>query len=119
MGRRATRRTCNSERRFENTRSWKRCSLGSSKSKPRRRSLESGVMLLRLNQELLPEPGRPIERTTTPLYFLGTAGSLVTVTGRATERGADSGSVVGSDIELGRKGACTEASIASAGLARP
>src|SRR5258706_8882129 len=76
-------------------------------------------MLLRLNQELLPEPGRPIERTTTPLYFLGTAGSLVTVTGRATGRGADSGSVVGSDIELGRKGACTEASIASAGLARP
>src|SRR6202142_3483916 len=30
-------------------------------------SLESGVMLWRLNQELLPEPGRPTARITAPL----------------------------------------------------
>jgi hypothetical protein len=29
-------------------------------------SLESGVMLWRLNHELLPEPGSPIASTTTP-----------------------------------------------------
>src|SRR6266436_8070366 len=114
MGRRATRRARRSERRLEKTRSWKRCSFGSSKRRPRRRSLESGVMLLRLNQELLPEPGRPIDRTTTPLYFLGM--SLATAAGRATLRGADSGpfvasEAVGSDMELGRKGACAMASI--------
>src|SRR5258707_5353539 len=97
MGRRATSRARSKERRFEKTRSWKRCSVGSSKRRPRRRSLESGVMLLRLNQELLPEPGRPMERTTTPLYFLGTAGSLAMAIGRDTGRRAGSEPVVASD----------------------
>src|SRR6201987_4009896 len=37
-------------------------------------SLESGVILLRLNQELLPEPGRPMARMTAPLGGRGMAG---------------------------------------------
>src|SRR5580704_15264771 len=55
------------ERRLEKIRSWKRCSVGSSNRSARKRSLESGVMLWRLNHELLPDPGNPIASTTTPL----------------------------------------------------
>src|SRR6266851_5215120 len=39
----------------------------SSNSRERTMSLESGITLCRLNQELLPEPGRPIASTTRPL----------------------------------------------------
>src|ERR1700679_2115529 len=67
MGRRAIKRAFSIERRLEKTRSWKRCSVGSSNRSARKRSLESGVTLWRLNHELLPEPGSPIARTTTPL----------------------------------------------------
>src|SRR5580692_8620029 len=55
------------ERRLEKIRSWKRCSVGSSNRRARKRSLESGVTLWRLNHELLPDPGNPIARMTTPL----------------------------------------------------
>src|SRR5438445_164972 len=48
------------ERRLEKTRSWNRCSVASSNSSARSKSLESGVMLCRLNHELFPEPGRPM-----------------------------------------------------------
>src|ERR1700723_2813594 len=60
------RRAFSMERRLEKTRSWKRCSRTSSKSSERIMSLESGTTLWRLNQELLPEPGRPMARTTMP-----------------------------------------------------
>src|SRR5579863_4766671 len=66
MGRRAIRRAFSMERRLEKIRSWNRCSVGSSNKRERSRSLESGVILLRLNHELLPEPGNPIANTTTP-----------------------------------------------------
>ncbi len=62
------------ERRLEKIRSWKRCSVGSSKRSARNRSLESGVMLWRLNHELFPDPGNPIARTTTPLEGRGDSG---------------------------------------------
>src|ERR1700719_1479411 len=67
MGRRAISRAFSMERRLEKIRSWKRCSVGSSNRSARNRSLESGVMLWRLNHELLPDPGNPIASTTTPL----------------------------------------------------
>lgn len=62
-------RARSSVRSEEKTRSWKRCSVASSKSKPRTKSLESGMMSCRLNHELLPEPGSPIARTTAPFAF--------------------------------------------------
>src|SRR3989442_12173978 len=67
-------------------------------------SLESGVILCRLNQELLPDPGRPIARTTTPLgargmvaggaaaaavlAALGTSGAIIAEALRCGEGGA-------------------------------
>jgi hypothetical protein len=51
-------------------------------------SLERGLMLLRLNHELLPEPGRPMARTTVPLGDAGDAGEV-----SGTE--ADSGTFAG------------------------
>src|SRR5580658_10330508 len=63
------------ERRLEKIRSWKRCSVGSSNRSARKRSLESGVMLWRLNHELLPDPGNPIASTTTPLEGRGASTS--------------------------------------------
>ncbi len=86
------------ERRFEKTRSWKRCSAGSSNSNARTMSLESGTTLFRLNQELLPDPGSPIARTTTPFGGRdattgGTAGGPVgaadSATGGAARPAAD------------------------------
>src|SRR6266478_4547105 len=71
MGRRAISRAFSMERRLENTRSWKRCSVGSSNNNARIRSLERGDILCRLNHELLPEPGRPIAKTTTPFGVRG------------------------------------------------
>src|SRR5712692_2339601 len=73
MGRRAISRAFSMERRLEKIRSWKRCSVGSSNRSERSMSLESGLMLCRLNQELLPDPGRPIARTTTPFGARGVA----------------------------------------------
>src|ERR1039458_7426354 len=63
------------ERRLEKIRSWKRCSVGSSNRSARNRSLESGEMLWRLNQELLPDPGSPIASTTTPFEGRGVSAS--------------------------------------------
>ena len=71
------------ERRLEKIKSWKRCSLGSSKRSARRRSLESGLMLWRLNHELLPDPGRPIANTTVP-RDTGDAGTCGTPPPEAT-----------------------------------
>ena len=39
-------------------------------------SLESGVMLCRLNHELLPDPGNPMARTTVPLEARGAAAGV-------------------------------------------
>src|SRR5216683_7926520 len=39
-------------------------------------SLESGVMLCRLNQELFPDPGSPIARTTVPFETRGAAAGI-------------------------------------------
>src|SRR2546427_10947776 len=104
MGRRAISRALSMERRLEKIRSWKRCSVGSSNRSVRNRSLESGVILCRLNQELLPDPGRPIARTTTPLgargmvaggaaaaavlAALGTSGAIIAEALRCGEGGA-------------------------------
>ena len=77
MGRRAISRAFSMERRLENTRSWKRCSVGSSNNSARIRSLESGEILCRLNHELFPDPGRPIAKTTTP--FGARAGEVASV----------------------------------------
>src|SRR6476661_5042226 len=44
---------------------------------PRRMSLDSGVILWRLNHELLPDPGNPIARMTLPLDTRGAAGGEV------------------------------------------
>jgi len=61
-------------------------------------SLESGTTLFRLNQELLPDPGSPIARTTTPFGGRdattgGTAGGPVgaadSATGGAARPAAD------------------------------
>src|SRR2546426_7523981 len=81
------------ERRLEKTRSWNRCSVASSNSSARSKSLESGVMLCRLNHELFPEPGSPMAKITTPFgrtpaaedapaavpVTLGTCGALIAV----------------------------------------
>src|ERR1700739_1978188 len=89
------------ERKFEKTRSWKRCSCASSKSNWRSISLERGVMLLRLNQELLPEPGRPMARMTAPLGGRGIAGGR----GRGVAAGGAAGispaAVEGADGDTG------------------
>src|SRR6266849_2891767 len=74
MGRRAISRAFSMERRLEKIKSWKRCSVGSSNSIPRKMSLESGVILCRLNHELFPDPGNPIARITLPF---GTRGATV------------------------------------------
>ncbi len=42
-------------------------------------SLDRGVMLLRLNQELLPEPGKPIASTTVPFGDAGGATAVATL----------------------------------------
>ena len=53
-------------------------------------SLESGVMLCRLNQELLPDPGNPMARTTVPFEARGAAAGVafaapaVSIAGPAT-----------------------------------
>src|SRR5436189_5878433 len=49
----------------------------------RSRSLESGVILCRLNHELFPDPGSPTARTTTPLDGRGADGTLATAAGAA------------------------------------
>ena len=49
----------------------------------RSRSLESGVILCRLNHELFPDPGSPTARTTTPLDARGAGGTLATAAGAA------------------------------------
>src|SRR3954462_2777933 len=75
------------ERRLEKTKSWNRCSEGSSKSIERSTSLDSGVMLWRLNHELLPDPGRPTASTTIPFEGCWAGGAegvtLALGTGRA------------------------------------
>ena len=68
---RATRRARSRERRVEKTRSWKRCSVTSSNSMARITSLESETAPWRLNQVLLPEPGRPMASTTMPVLRRG------------------------------------------------
>lgn len=60
-------------------------------------SLESGVMLFRLNHELLPEPGRPIERMTAPFGGLGGAAGM--------EAGA-AGGVAASEDGVGGAAVC-------------
>src|SRR5580698_5125300 len=85
IGRRAISRAFSIERRLEKIRSWKRCSVGSSNNNARSRSLESGVILFRLNQELLPDPGNPIARTTVPLGGrAGTTGTPLPAAALAT-----------------------------------
>src|SRR2546430_16131650 len=64
------------ERRLEKTRSWNRCSVASSNSSARSKSLESGVMLCRLNHELFPEPGSPMAKITTPFGRAPAAGDV-------------------------------------------
>src|SRR6266480_2174490 len=64
------------ERRLEKTRSLNRCSVASSNSKARNKSLESGVMLCRLNHELFPEPGSPMAKITTPFGRAPAAGDV-------------------------------------------
>jgi hypothetical protein len=83
------------ERRLEKIRSWKRCSVGSSNSSPRNMSLESGLILWRLNHELFPDPGSPMARITLPFGARGTAVgeafAAACVTGAATSlSGVDS-----------------------------
>ena len=56
-------------------------------------SLESGATLWRLNQELLPEPGRPIASTTMPL---GARCVTVAAGGRGGWDDGDAGAASGS-----------------------
>src|SRR6476619_6084453 len=57
-------------------------------------SLESGLRLWRLNQELLPEPGSPIASTTVPLEMCGlVAGGIIGAAG-------DSGAVASAEPEV-------------------
>jgi hypothetical protein len=88
MGRRAISRALSIERRLEKTRSWKRCSVGSSNSSARNRSLESGVMLWRLNHALLPDPGNPIANTTVPRDGRGAGATAAAGSGEILASGA-------------------------------
>src|ERR1700730_3009869 len=77
------------ERRLEKIRYWKRCSVGSSNSRPRNIYFESGVILCRLNQELFPDPGNPIARITLP--FGRSGADVVAALGLALAAGATCG----------------------------
>src|SRR6202008_684375 len=64
-------------------------------------SLESGVILLRLNQELLPEPGRPMARMTAPLGGRGMAGGVGCKVASAGTAGIVGAPVEGADGDAG------------------
>src|ERR1700739_770490 len=67
-------------------------------------SLESGVILLRLNQELLPEPGRPMARMTAPLGGRGMAGGVGCKVASAGTAGIVGAPVEGADGDAGAAG---------------